>query len=202
MLRAFSSASAHEHCTRLVNAGSLPRLCEDVQCSETSQIRAFPIALLYFLSCLLQCLHANANRALQVPRALTVAGSDSGGGAGIQADLKTFQARGVFGMSAIAALTAQNTQGVRGIHVPPASFLKDQIGAVLEDVGTVVLKTGMLPNFEVCVHFALELGQGPVQHVIAPALRAMVLWKKGYACAHIYMPVHLCMTTSVSACFY
>lgn len=84
-----------------------------------------------------------------MPTALTIAGSDSGGGAGIQADLKTFQACGVFGMSAVSALTAQNTHGVQGIHVPPAAFLKSQIDAVLEDIGADAVKTGMLPNAEV-----------------------------------------------------
>ncbi len=86
---------------------------------------------------------------LQVPRVMTVAGSDSGGGAGIQADLKTYQARGVFGTSAISALTAQNTQGVRGVHTVPTQHLTDQMEAVLSDIGADVVKTGMLPTAEV-----------------------------------------------------
>ena len=86
---------------------------------------------------------------LQVPRVLTVAGSDSGGGAGIQADLKTYQARGVFGTSAISALTAQNTRGVRGVHTVPTPHLSDQMEAVLSDIGADVVKTGMLPTAEV-----------------------------------------------------
>ena len=86
---------------------------------------------------------------MQVPRVLTVAGSASGGGAGIQADLKTYQARGVFGTSAISALTAQNTRGVRGVHTVPTPHLKDQIEAVLSDIGADVVKTGMLPTAEV-----------------------------------------------------
>ena len=67
------------------------------------------------------------------PRLLTIAGSDSGGGAGIQADLKTFSALGCYGMSAITALTAQNTTGVRAIHAIPAQMLRDEIDAVIED---------------------------------------------------------------------
>ena len=85
----------------------------------------------------------------QVPRVMTVAGSDSGGGAGIQADLKTYQARGVFGTSAISALTAQNTKGVRGVHTVPTQHLSDQMEAVLSDIGADVIKTGMLPTAEV-----------------------------------------------------
>ena len=84
-----------------------------------------------------------------VPVVLTVAGSDSGGGAGIQADLKTFSALGVFGTSAITALTAQNTRGVSGIHKVPSTFLKKQLQAVLEDFPVQVIKTGMLPDVEV-----------------------------------------------------
>ena len=68
------------------------------------------------------------------PVALTIAGSDSGGGAGIQADLKAFAANGVFGTTAITALTAQNTVGVAGVHVPPAAFVDAQISAVLADL--------------------------------------------------------------------
>ncbi|MBU1357636.1 MAG: bifunctional hydroxymethylpyrimidine kinase/phosphomethylpyrimidine kinase [Gammaproteobacteria bacterium] len=82
-------------------------------------------------------------------RVLTIAGSDSGGGAGIQADLKTFAALGCYGMSAITALTAQNTLGVSGIHGVPAAFLRDQISAVIEDIGVDAVKLGMLHAPEV-----------------------------------------------------
>ncbi len=78
------------------------------------------------------------------PRLLTIAGSDSGGGAGIQADLKTFSALGCYGMSAITALTAQNTIGVRAIHAIPPQMLRDQIDAVIEDIGVDAVKVGML----------------------------------------------------------
>ncbi len=77
-------------------------------------------------------------------RVLTIAGSDSGGGAGIQADLKTFAALGCYGMSAITALTAQNTRGVSGIHGVPPDFLRAQIDAVVEDIGVDAVKLGML----------------------------------------------------------
>jgi hydroxymethylpyrimidine/phosphomethylpyrimidine kinase len=77
-------------------------------------------------------------------RALTIAGSDSGGGAGIQADLKTFAAHGVFGATALTALTAQNTRGVSAIHVVPAEFVTAQIEAVASDIGCDAVKTGML----------------------------------------------------------
>ena len=80
----------------------------------------------------------------EYPRVLSIAGSDSGGGAGIQADLKTFAALGCYGMTAITALTAQNTCGVRAIHGVPAEMLNDQIDAVVEDIGVDAVKIGML----------------------------------------------------------
>lgn len=84
------------------------------------------------------------NNSYRYARVLTIAGSDSGGGAGIQADLKTFAALGCYGMSAITALTAQNTLGVQGIHAVPADFLKAQIQSVVEDIGVDAVKIGML----------------------------------------------------------
>lgn len=81
--------------------------------------------------------------------ALTIAGSDSGGGAGIQADLKTFSAHGVHGLSAIAALTAQNTRGVDAVFIPPASFLRAQLDACFDDFDVRAVKIGMLATAEV-----------------------------------------------------
>ena len=82
-------------------------------------------------------------------RVLSIAGSDSGGGAGIQADLKTFSALGCYGMTAITAITAQNTQGVRAIHGVPPDILRAQIDAVVEDIGVDAVKIGMLHAPEV-----------------------------------------------------
>jgi hydroxymethylpyrimidine kinase/phosphomethylpyrimidine kinase len=84
-----------------------------------------------------------------LPRALTIAGSDSGGGAGIQADLKTFMALGCHGMSALTALTAQNTVGVDGVHPVPPDFVVAQIDAVATDIGVDAAKTGMLATSEI-----------------------------------------------------
>ncbi|MGH2664038.1 MAG: bifunctional hydroxymethylpyrimidine kinase/phosphomethylpyrimidine kinase [Actinomycetota bacterium] len=81
-----------------------------------------------------------------VPRALTIAGSDSGGGAGIQADLKTFQALGVWGMSAITAVTVQNTKGVTGYQELSPDTVADQVRAVATDIGVDAAKTGMLAS--------------------------------------------------------
>lgn len=86
------------------------------------------------------------NRRSRPPCALAIAGSDSGGGAGIQADLKAFAAHGVHGLSAIAALTAQNTRGVTAVHVPPVQFLRAQIDACFDDFDIGAVKLGMLAN--------------------------------------------------------
>ena len=82
-------------------------------------------------------------------KVLTIAGSDSGGGAGIQADLKTFAARGVYGMSALTAITAQNTVGVQGVFELPAEFVATQIDSVMGDIGADAWKTGMLSSAEI-----------------------------------------------------
>src|SRR5687767_15990633 len=91
--------------------------------------------------------------------ALTIAGSDSGGGAGIQADLKTFAAHGVHGLSALAALTAQNTRAVSAIHAPPAAFLTAQLDALFGDFRIAATKIGMLATREVIEAVALALEQ-------------------------------------------
>jgi len=90
-------------------------------------------------------------------RILTVAGSDSGGGAGIQADLKTITVLGAYGMSAITALTAQNTLGVQGVYPVPVDFIRLQMEAVLSDIGADAAKTGMLATPEIVKAVADEL---------------------------------------------
>ena len=101
-----------------------------------------------------------------LPRALTIAGSDSGGGAGIQADLKTFAALGVYGMSALTAITAQNTVGVLGVVELPASFVGLQIDAVLTDIGADAVKTGMLSNSEIIAVIAAKLQEYGVDNLV------------------------------------
>lgn len=100
------------------------------------------------------------------PRVLSIAGSDSGGGAGIQADLKTFSALGCFGMTAITALTAQNTAGVRAIHSVPPQMLRDQIDAVMEDIGADAVKIGMLHAPEVVHTVAHAIDRHCLQRVV------------------------------------
>ncbi len=99
-------------------------------------------------------------------RVLSIAGSDSGGGAGIQADLKTFAALGCYGMTAITALTAQNTQGVRGIHAVPPEFLRAQIQAVVEDIGVDAVKLGMLHGPEIVEVVAWAIDHYRLPHVV------------------------------------
>ncbi|MES2509836.1 MAG: bifunctional hydroxymethylpyrimidine kinase/phosphomethylpyrimidine kinase [Pseudomonadota bacterium] len=102
----------------------------------------------------------------QYPRVLSIAGSDSGGGAGIQADLKTIAALGCYGMTAITALTAQNTQGVRAIHGVPPQMLRDQIDAVVEDIGVDAVKIGMLHAPEIVHTVAEAIDRHALQHVV------------------------------------
>ena len=99
-------------------------------------------------------------------RVLSIAGSDSGGGAGIQADLKTFAALGCYGMTAITALTAQNTLGVGAIHGVPADMLKAQLSAVLDDIGVDAVKIGMLHAPEIVRVVAWALRHYRVQRVV------------------------------------
>ncbi|MFV0681343.1 bifunctional hydroxymethylpyrimidine kinase/phosphomethylpyrimidine kinase [Ottowia sp.] len=103
---------------------------------------------------------------LHYVRVLTIAGSDSGGGAGIQADLKTFAALGCFGLSAITALTAQNTVGVSAIHAVPPEFLDAQIDAVVSDIGVDAVKIGMLHSEAVVHTVAQALDRHALQHVV------------------------------------
>ena len=102
----------------------------------------------------------------EYPRVLSIAGSDSGGGAGIQADLKTFSALGCYGMTAITAITAQNTCGVRAIHAVPPQMLRDQIDAVLEDIGADAVKIGMLHGPEIVRTVAEAIDRHGLQNVV------------------------------------
>ncbi|WP_296276092.1 bifunctional hydroxymethylpyrimidine kinase/phosphomethylpyrimidine kinase [Rhodoferax sp.] len=108
----------------------------------------------------------NMERIHQYPRVLSIAGSDSGGGAGVQADLKTFAALGCFGMTAITALTAQNTCGVRAIHPVPPDMLRAQIDAVLEDIGADAVKIGMLHSPEIVRTVAQAIDRHQLQRVV------------------------------------
>ena len=107
-----------------------------------------------------------------VPRALTIAGSDSGGGAGIQADLKAFAAAGCHGTSAIVALTAQNTTGVTAVHEVPPDFVRAQLEAVFGDIGVDAAKTGMLFSARTIETVADFLAEHPVPLVVDPVLVA------------------------------
>ncbi|MGB7420634.1 MAG: bifunctional hydroxymethylpyrimidine kinase/phosphomethylpyrimidine kinase [Comamonas sp.] len=99
-------------------------------------------------------------------RVLSIAGSDSGGGAGIQADLKTFSALGCFGMTAITAITAQDTQGVRSIHGVPPEVLRAQIDAVVEDIGVDAVKIGMLATPDIVRVVADAIARHALPHVV------------------------------------
>jgi hydroxymethylpyrimidine/phosphomethylpyrimidine kinase len=101
-----------------------------------------------------------------VPHVMTVAGSDSGGGAGVQADLKTFAALETYGTSAITALTAQNTQGVQGVHAVPVEFVAAQIDAIVEDIGAHAAKTGMLASREIVEVVAQRLKAHQIHELV------------------------------------
>src|ERR671932_571007 len=100
------------------------------------------------------------------PRAMTIAGSDSGGGAGIQADLKTFQALGVYGTSTLTAITAQNTLGVRAVHEIPVQVVAAQIDAVADDIGLDAAKTGMLSSAEIIATVADRVRQWRIERLV------------------------------------
>jgi hydroxymethylpyrimidine/phosphomethylpyrimidine kinase len=109
-----------------------------------------------------------------IPAVLSIAGSDSGGGAGIQADLKAFARCGVHGMTAITALTAQNTTGVTAVHPVPADFIVEQVRAVVTDIGVDAVKIGMLGTKEIvaAVEAALDLLEPGTPIVIDPVMVA------------------------------
>lgn len=111
----------------------------------------------------------------KIPTALTIAGSDSGGGAGIQADIKTFQELGVFGTSAITALTAQNSLGVHGVYPQTLECIDEQIDAVLSDIGAGAVKTGMLFSADIIRLVARKLRQYEVRNLVVDP----VMYAKG-----------------------
>ncbi len=129
--------------------------------SATPEISAREIALLF-------------NRRAPFPRGrvLTVAGSDSGGGAGIQADLKTISLLGGYGSSVITALTAQNTRGVSGIHPIDTEFVGEQLRAVLTDIGADIVKTGMLHSAEIVAMVAQSIRRHSLIAVVDPVMIA------------------------------
>lgn len=107
--------------------------------------------------------------------ALSIAGTDPSGGAGIQADLKTFSALGAYGMSVITALVAQNTQGVQRVFLPPTDFIRDQLKSVFDDIRVDTIKIGMLANSEVIntvADFLQELGEARPYMVVDPVMVA------------------------------
>ena len=110
---------------------------------------------------------------MKIPKAMTIAGSDSGGGAGVQADLKTFAALGVYGASTLTAITAQNTVAVTAVHDIPTDVVTAQIDAVLTDIGADAVKTGMLSSSDIieCVCEALEV-HGVQRLVVDPVMIA------------------------------
>ena len=97
---------------------------------------------------------------------LTIAGSDSGGGAGIQADLKAMSANGVFGLSVITSITAQNTMGVTAVHDLPVSIIEAQIEAIFSDFEVASVKTGMLSTNEIIQTVSAKLAEKPVKNLV------------------------------------
>ena len=115
---------------------------------------------------------ASRQEASQKGRVLVVAGSDSGGGAGIQADIKSIMAQGAYATTAITALTAQNTRGVQDILDVPPAFVVRQITSVLEDIGTDIVKTGMLSRRALIDHVAQALAEAGAPMVVDPVMVA------------------------------
>ncbi|EFM12893.1 phosphomethylpyrimidine kinase [Paenibacillus curdlanolyticus YK9] len=138
-----------------------------------------------------------------IARALTIAGSDSGGGAGIQADLKTFQELGVYGMTALTAVTAQNTLGVQGIYPMSVEAVQQQMDAIGEDIGTDAVKTGMLFNSDIIRGVSEKLVQyrwdkvvvDPV--MIAKGGSVLLLEEAVRALRDILLPLSLVVTPNV-----
>ncbi len=138
-----------------------------------------------------------------IPRALTIAGSDSGGGAGIQADIKTFSAFGVYGMSAITSVTAQNTVRVAGTHDLPPAFVAEQIDMVAQDMGVDAAKTGMLSNAAIVEAVAASIVRNRIENVVVDPV---MIAKSGAALLHasardalrtLLLPLALIVTPNV-----
>lgn len=140
---------------------------------------------------------------MKLPRVLTIAGSDSGGGAGIQADLKTIAALGGYGMSAITALTAQNTVGVTGIHEAPPEFVAAQIDAVLADIGADAVKTGMLSSAPIIEAVAGALQRHPVPLLVVDPVMvaksgdALLREEARSALAELLLPLAFVVTPNI-----
>jgi hydroxymethylpyrimidine/phosphomethylpyrimidine kinase len=140
---------------------------------------------------------------MSIPRALTIAGSDSGGGAGIQADLKTFESRGVFGATAITAVTAQNTVGVRHVFELPPELVAQQIDAVMQDIGADAVKTGMLANAAIVEVVAERLGRYGVRRLVVDPVMvaksgdALLAAEAGRALLERLLPMALVVTPNL-----
>ena len=111
-----------------------------------------------------------------VPKALTIAGSDSGAGAGIQADLKTFAALGVYGTTVITAITAQNTVAVIKITPLDPDLIAAQFDAIVDDIGVNAVKTGMLATAPIIEMVAAKLRRRKLQNIVVDPLRAFFCW--------------------------
>lgn len=140
---------------------------------------------------------------MRVPRALTIAGSDSGGGAGIQADLKTFAALGVYGTSAIVAITAQNTRGVFGIQEIDPTIVARQIDAVVDDIGADAAKTGMLASAPIVAAVAERVRErGIAKLVVDPVMvsksgDALLRPEAVVALKEVLLPLALVVTPNI-----
>ena len=138
-----------------------------------------------------------------LPRALTIAGSDSGGGAGIQADLKTFSAFGVYGMTVLTAVTAQNTVGVQGVEALTPAFITTQFESVVSDIGVDALKTGMLGSAEAVAAVAAMIASAKLTKLVVDPV--MVAKSGDHLLAHdavhalrtLLLPLALVITPNV-----
>ncbi|HEY0020385.1 MAG TPA: bifunctional hydroxymethylpyrimidine kinase/phosphomethylpyrimidine kinase [Longimicrobium sp.] len=140
---------------------------------------------------------------MSIPIALTIAGSDSGGGAGIQADLKTFHAFGCFGTSAITAITVQNTRGVTGVHAIPVDTVRAQVAAVATDLPPAACKTGMLATPELVRAVAASIREhGLPNYVLDPVMVAtsgdrLLAMEAEQTIVHELLPLAACVTPNL-----